>query len=386
MAFFTAESQTDPESQMNSDSQEANNNNNAPIRDGEMVAPSQLGNALRDVRVDGETVARSIKSTQEANDVPRNARTESEAASSVDNKTAPRSCVSTQEITDIPRNVRAESEAVARTENVAPSDSETGYRSDSEPASHVDNEEAVDSASVTGEPDAFPKGTIVQVQDRTWPGVNKPGGVARITKIHREGAVIAYDVAYVLGGREKNVEAVFVSEQQSEKKRRVVNDENEFSPELKASLSAEGFDTEGKVKLDEVKRVEMKSGAKRKVLDAKKTVENAEPEVNPKKQRKGEKTKKAASKKCEKQRLPSPAALSDEQKCVLANSHYEERFRVAEGESLISVVTSSLPEGDLEMLRLLCKVTKGLDGEYHKLEVSFIHLMWCLRSCVLMVC
>jgi hypothetical protein len=225
----------------------------------------------------------------------------------------------------------------------------------------------------TSEPNTFSKGTIVRVQDRTWPGVNKPGGVARITKIHREGSVVVYDVAYVLGGREKKVEAVFVLEQEPEKKRRVVYDENEFSPELKALLSAEGFDTEGKVKLEEVKRVEMKSEAKRNVLDVKKTDENTEPEVRPKKRQKGETTKKAASRKWEKQESPPRPALSDEQKCALANAHYEERFRVAESESVISVVTSSLPEDDLKLLRLLCRETKCLDGEYYKLEVCSSH-------------
>lgn len=52
-------------------------------------------------------------------------------------------------------------------------------------------------------------GEIVQVEDRTWPGVNKRGGVARITKVHH-GAGVSYDVAYVLGGREKQVDSAFV--------------------------------------------------------------------------------------------------------------------------------------------------------------------------------
>ena len=51
-------------------------------------------------------------------------------------------------------------------------------------------------------------GTIVSVQSRTWAGINKPGGVARITKVHSEGA--KYNVRYVLGGQEKDVDAIYV--------------------------------------------------------------------------------------------------------------------------------------------------------------------------------
>ncbi|KAL9189305.1 hypothetical protein ACHAXT_011795 [Thalassiosira profunda] len=65
---------------------------------------------------------------------------------------------------------------------------------------------------------AIAKGTIVTVEARTWPGINKPGGVARVTKVHpAEGGQSArYDVAYVLGGKEKKVEGEYVSIQESE--------------------------------------------------------------------------------------------------------------------------------------------------------------------------
>ena len=59
----------------------------------------------------------------------------------------------------------------------------------------------------------FPKGTVVQVENRTWPGVNKPGGVARVSKVHMDSAAgIKYDVTYILGGREKMVDSAFVRE------------------------------------------------------------------------------------------------------------------------------------------------------------------------------
>ncbi len=57
-------------------------------------------------------------------------------------------------------------------------------------------------------------GSIVFVQARTWPGINKPGGVARVTKVNPSsvnGNSTKFDVAYVLGGKEKGVDESFVS-------------------------------------------------------------------------------------------------------------------------------------------------------------------------------
>jgi hypothetical protein len=62
------------------------------------------------------------------------------------------------------------------------------------------------------------EGSLVVVQARTWSGMNKLGGVGRVIKIHRTSAcdnetnaTNKYDVAYVLGGRESNVDANFVT-------------------------------------------------------------------------------------------------------------------------------------------------------------------------------
>jgi len=59
------------------------------------------------------------------------------------------------------------------------------------------------------------KGTIVFVQSRTWPGINKPGGVARVTKVHpavdNGGNSIKYDVTYILGGKEPRVDESFIT-------------------------------------------------------------------------------------------------------------------------------------------------------------------------------
>ena len=54
-------------------------------------------------------------------------------------------------------------------------------------------------------------GSTVTVQSRMWPGINKPGGVARVTKINKDKT---YDVTFVLGGRERNVDAEYVTKHQ----------------------------------------------------------------------------------------------------------------------------------------------------------------------------
>lgn len=61
----------------------------------------------------------------------------------------------------------------------------------------------------------FQVGDLVEVESRTWPGINKPGGSGRVAGVHREttsaGDVhVFYDVRYVLGGFEKRIESAYV--------------------------------------------------------------------------------------------------------------------------------------------------------------------------------
>ena len=57
-------------------------------------------------------------------------------------------------------------------------------------------------------------GTVVNVAKRTWPGVNKLGGVAKVERViasEDDSCDFRYDVKYILGGREKNIEDEYVS-------------------------------------------------------------------------------------------------------------------------------------------------------------------------------
>jgi uncharacterized membrane protein YhhN len=56
----------------------------------------------------------------------------------------------------------------------------------------------------------FTVGTTVNVESRMTPGMNAPGGVGRVTKINQDGT---YNIKYVLGGAESNVESMFITNQ-----------------------------------------------------------------------------------------------------------------------------------------------------------------------------
>ena len=48
-------------------------------------------------------------------------------------------------------------------------------------------------------------GSLVRVQPRTWPGINKLGGVGRVTKKCLDDGIWFVDVRYILGGSDKHV-------------------------------------------------------------------------------------------------------------------------------------------------------------------------------------
>jgi len=52
---------------------------------------------------------------------------------------------------------------------------------------------------------------IVSVQPRTWPGINKEGGVGRVTAVYVGGDSVQYDITYLFGTRDKRVDEDFVS-------------------------------------------------------------------------------------------------------------------------------------------------------------------------------
>ncbi|KAL3941487.1 MAG: hypothetical protein SGARI_000585 [Bacillariaceae sp.] len=134
------------------------------------------------------------------------------------------------------------------TEPVKSSQSESEAGVPSSQDSH--NEDEKQTAEAEASLSNFPVGTIVNVEARTWAGINKHGGVGRITKINTDGT---FSVAYVLGGKESKVEEVFLTKseelEEAEKAqapvaaRRRRRPQDELPEDLLRELAKQGFDT-----------------------------------------------------------------------------------------------------------------------------------------------
>jgi hypothetical protein len=62
----------------------------------------------------------------------------------------------------------------------------------------------------TNEEDVITVGRLVEVASRTWPGINKPGGVAKVTRRYEQEALV--DVSYIVGNsKEKRVPLEYVT-------------------------------------------------------------------------------------------------------------------------------------------------------------------------------
>ena len=81
---------------------------------------------------------------------------------------------------------------------------ETAADHTTSPKKQIDTLNTVDSAIL------FSVSSIVRVEARLWAGINKPGGVAQITKVHPSDNGTKYNVRYVMGGQEKDVDAVYI--------------------------------------------------------------------------------------------------------------------------------------------------------------------------------
>ena len=110
-------------------------------------------------------------------------------------------------------------------------------------------------------------GTIVSVQSRTWAGINKPGGVARITKVHSEGA--KYNVRYVLGGQEKDVDAIYVQAHE--------DGQDEFASPAKSRRGATAASEEGGTDSGPTRRV---GRSRRAAASSKQAKENRTPSTS----------------------------------------------------------------------------------------------------------
>jgi hypothetical protein len=81
-----------------------------------------------------------------------------------------------------------------------------------DPHGEFDGQDASDSDGTVGP--QFSVKEVVDVMPRLWAGINKPGGVARITKVNydAEEDEYTYNVSYIVhGGGETRVEQIYIN-------------------------------------------------------------------------------------------------------------------------------------------------------------------------------
>lgn len=214
-------------------------------------------------------------------------------------------------------------------------------------------------------------GSIVRVESRTWPGINKPGGVGRVTNVYADSH--AFDVSYVLGGIEKRVGAAHITLEESHHptSKRVRRGRDEIPVSLLQALARDGFDTA---------RIGSSAATKRIRKGAHK--ENMHPQISRRTHvnganatsnaRKANKRKdqhaEVVSPTTKKARIPEAdanlPALSHDMKCALANDRYRTLIEASMKKGLLNVVVSSLPEQEQAGLDMLVGDSKHQVGTH----------------------
>lgn len=253
-------------------------------------------------------------------------------------------------------------------------------------------------------------GDVVDVQSRTWPGVNQPGGVAKVTRVHKndDDGSLFYDVLYVLDRRrEKKVDAVFVSLQTEidsatkdtsrlscrSSSRRSPKEET-IPPELRARLIAEGCDVDGEATERALARMDESSAAAAKENTV--TLQENHSQTFPKKKVAPKALVESKKRKTDKQTLalknsaapveptdatrkrrksdPTPIEAKPELPCVLphwtdnvkcekADNYYRRRINAAIIKGMVYLCISFLSEQEENSLKELCRQAKNTKGK-----------------------
>lgn len=254
----------------------------------------------------------------------------------------------------------------------------------------------ISGASISERP-VFDVGDIVQVQPRTWPGVNLPGGVGRIKAVYLEKDHLCYDIDYVLGGRERKVDAVFcvasnlpsLGRRKSNQRQPVASQrlqqkqtDGVLPPLLLAQLKSEGFDVEGNATVSQfTDRTKARAGVVQSKVSGKKENKIPKPAARPpaatatttrkrKPPTRNERSTTSKRPRTGKSILvrmtnlgkrkapaiaPSRVPPTDEEACATADQMYQERFQKAIKKSTISLAASSLSEDEMRRVEQLCR-------------------------------
>jgi hypothetical protein len=218
-----------------------------------------------------------------------------------------------------------------------------------------------ESAAASTCPSSWKVGDIVNVQARTWPGVNKPGGVARVVNVFH-GFV---DVAYILGGKESQVDSIFIKahDDQPNQRRRSREGASELPMSLLQALEEQGFDTTGNrpLKTPYKKRPRVMGTSLRDTTNHKNnqqkkgkqqsTKSNPPVTITP--------NRKLSYTKNQQKIALGSRTFSSEESVTKADAHYKKVLDNAKAAKEIHIVTSSLHPDDMAMLRTLCSKPVG---------------------------
>ena len=270
------------------------------------------------------------------------------------------------------------------------------------------------SLSPTEQERTITKGTIVFVQSRTWPGINKPGGVARVTKVYpavdNGGNSIKYDVTYILGGKEPRVDESFITINEVDELSNVeegletsMTTAGSMSPEKKrpmrqrkAAMKPEPAsfpiynDEELKYIPDDVLRWAGIVPKKKGIVHQGESDSSSKHDSSKGKKRVLKESNITSSKSTKKQKPPAKtlvkgagnssaatvkgfsdliSSLSNEELIGLADARYSQLLSLDEKQSTsgtqltLYAVTSSLSGKDSDMLDSICKLLKGKSGK-----------------------
>ncbi|RHY58066.1 hypothetical protein DYB38_001627 [Aphanomyces astaci] len=120
------------------------------------------------------------------------------------------------------------------------------------PTPALDVVAALDGMVAESLPRRFNEGDLVEVENRTWPGINKIGGAARVTRAYDEDGMAVVDVRYFLGGSERAVaieyvqpSAIFEKKSRQRRSRNFFHDEfaDEYLPSRRQLVDTTTLDT-----------------------------------------------------------------------------------------------------------------------------------------------
>eukprot|EP00554_Chaetoceros_debilis_P008106 CAMPEP_0194080182 /NCGR_PEP_ID=MMETSP0149-20130528/6243_1 /TAXON_ID=122233 /ORGANISM="Chaetoceros debilis, Strain MM31A-1" /LENGTH=367 /DNA_ID=CAMNT_0038761835 /DNA_START=206 /DNA_END=1306 /DNA_ORIENTATION=- len=161
------------------------------------------------------------------------------------------------------------------------------------------------------------KGILVNVVARTWPGINKPGGVGRIIDITYKEDIMCVDVKYMLGGIDKCIELEYVKDHSLDDQDNVKRGRSSRSKRLPGVSNAlvDGDHIQPQPKLTKEEDADSEAPSRKKTkakkISKKNALKDATSKANKKVQTSKQEPKKAVAKKSKKRKTPVEESIPE---------------------------------------------------------------------------